>query len=175
VEAASLTLPFPARRTRRWLDGAASFAFVAALLSLALLAVGAVGGYRALIERSDSMAPVLRAGDLIVTRRAAAAETAVGDVVTFADPSRPGLLITHRVVARKVHRSRVAFVTRGDANTGVERWSIATDGSVGRLAWRVPKVGYAVSWLARPRVRVALVGVAGLILAAALLRRIWAT
>ncbi len=167
-------LPLPARPTRRWIHGAASAALIAALAVLASLALGIVGGYRALIERSDSMAPALRAGDLILTKATAPTDASVDDVITFTDPLRHGVLITHRVVEKRANGSSVTFVTRGDANTGVERWSIDAEGTVGQLAWRIPTLGYAISWLALPGIRLLLVTVAALILGGVALRRIWA-
>ena len=47
----------------------------------------------------------------------------VGDVVTFRDPEDPTRLSSHRVISMHVAPDGVAFVTKGDANTGVERWS----------------------------------------------------
>ncbi len=167
------TLPLPARRARRCIDGAASVAFVAALAVLASLALGLVGGYRALIERSDSMAPALRAGDVVVTKSGRARQASAGDIVSFAHPTREGILVTHRIVRTQEQGRRIAFVTRGDANTGVERWSIDANGTIGQLAWRIPKLGYAISWLALPAVRLLLVTAGALILGGALLRRIW--
>jgi signal peptidase len=162
-------------RARRRIDGAASALFVAALAALLAVVLGLVGGYRPLIVRSDSMSPALRTGDLIVTKRVAAADVALGDVVTFSDPTRHGELVTHRIALRRVDGSRAVFVTRGDANTGVERWSIAADGSVGELSGRIPKIGYAIAWLTVPGIRLLLVPVAALILGAVALRAIWSS
>jgi len=93
----------------------------AALGVLALaLAVALLVGLRPLVIRSDSMAPTLRAGDLLLVRTVPAAVVAVGDVVTFADSSRRGELVSHRVIAIEQRGAERAFVTRGDQNSGVE-------------------------------------------------------
>jgi hypothetical protein len=54
--------------------------------------------------------------------------TQPGQVVTFSDPSRAKKLITHRVRSVNVVDGTARFVTRGDANTGVERWSLSAAG-----------------------------------------------
>ena len=121
------------------------------------------------------MQPTLAAGDLVVTKRERASAARGGDIVTFADPSRRGDLVTHRVVEIRSRASRLAFVTRGDANTGVERWSIARDGFLGRHVARVPHAGYVVAWLGLPAVRLGFVAVASALLGGLALRRIWAS
>jgi signal peptidase I len=126
-----------------------------------------------LIERSDSMAPTLKAGDLLAVRRIDPAAARKGDVVTFKEPSRPGILLTHRVVSVQRSGDTFTFTTRGDANTGSETWSVKEDGTIGRLVLRVPGAGRAVNALGRPKARFVLLTVASVLLAFELLRRIW--
>ncbi len=149
-----------------------------ALCAFALLVLGGVAlakplGYRVLVDHSDSMAPAIRAGDVLVSQVVPPRKAKVGDVVSFHSPDA-GRLVTHRVVSRRLERGgRWSFVTRGDANTGVERWGVSTDGRIGRVAKRLPKAGYAVGWLGQPLGRFLLVTVGGIALAALLARRIW--
>jgi signal peptidase I len=118
----------------------------ACLLTLGLLYAA---GYRPLVVTSASMAPAVDTGDLVITRAVAPGTVAVGDVVSFHDRSREDRLVTHRVTAMHREGRRVALVTRGDVNSGVERWSSAADARIGRLALRIPRAGYAVTWLTR--------------------------
>jgi signal peptidase len=171
VEAVGLSLPI--RRTRRWLGHAASALFVALLVCLLAVATVTAVGYRVLIDRSDSMAPAIMAGDLIVTKTSRPGDVKRGDIVTFADSSRGGALVTHRVVRKREERNSVSFVTRGDANSGVERWTIASDGNVGKLSFRIPKVGFFIAWLTVPAVRFSFVSIGALLLGAFVVRRIW--
>jgi signal peptidase I len=168
-----VSLPLPRARARRWLDGAASVALFGVVGVLAALALGLVAGYRVLVVRSDSMHPAIATGDLILTKRLGASSARVGEVITFADPSRARKLVTHRVVRRRRSGRRIAFVTRGDANTGVERWSIAANGTVGRYVGRLPRAGYAVAWFGTPPARLLFGTAASLLLGAFALRRIW--
>jgi signal peptidase len=67
----------------------------------------------------------------------------------------------------------VAFVTRGDANTSTERWRVPADGSIGKVVYRIPKVGYALAWIDTPAARLALIALPALLLLCAALARIW--
>lgn len=130
-------------------------------------------GFRVLVEHSDSMAPAIRTGDLLVAKDIPPREARVGDVISFHSPGT-GRLLTHRVVSRRLQRDgRWTFVTRGDANSGTERWSVSTRGTMGQVVLRLPKAGYAVAWLSQPIWAVLLVGGGGLLLALMLARKIW--
>jgi signal peptidase I len=122
---------------------------VVAAACLVMLALLYGAGYRPLVVASASMAPAVDTGDLIITRAVAPGAVAVGDVVSFHDHSREGRLVTHRVMATHREGRRTALVTRGDVNSGVERWSAAADARVGTLALRIPRAGYAVTWVTR--------------------------
>ncbi|HEX2085161.1 MAG TPA: signal peptidase I [Solirubrobacteraceae bacterium] len=145
----------------------------AALVVLLAVALAKPFGYKVLVDHSDSMAPAIRTGDLLLTKVVPPRKAQVGDVVSFHSPGE-GRLLTHRVIDRELRPSgRWAFVTRGDANTGVERWVVEAGGRVGRVTARLPKAGYAVGWLGHPIGRFGLVAGGGLALAVLLARRIW--
>jgi hypothetical protein len=67
----------------------------------------------------------------------------------------------------------VSFVTRGDANTGVEEWAIDREGTVGVLTVRIPRLGRWLSFVSLPPVHVALLVGGAALLAIVLLRRVW--
>jgi signal peptidase len=156
-----------AKRTAGLVSGLAVLGAVAyALLFLA--------GYRPVVVYSGSMEPTLGVGSLALVERVPPTQVRVGDVLTFADPSQPGRLVTHRVV-ETVERPEggLAYRTKGDANVHPDPWAIALPEDAGRLAFDVPYVGYAL-WYAKTReARTALILVlAGLVLVV-LLRAIW--
>ncbi|MGQ0805172.1 MAG: signal peptidase I [Actinomycetota bacterium] len=162
-----------ARRLRRAADRVALGLLVAVALALVAVVVALLGGLRPFVVRSGSMAPAIDTGDVVVTRPVHPAQVDHGDIVTFRDPSRSETLVTHRVVHVRRDGDQYSFVTKGDANTGTEQWSVAAEGTVGARVLRIPKVGYLVTKLAEPGVRVALLAAALLIAAAEALRRIW--
>ena len=146
---------------------------VAAATLFAAASIGRAYGYHTLTVMSGSMQPRLHPGDVVVGRRISAAEARAGDVISFRDPSRSGRVITHRVLRVRLVGTHFKFVTRGDANTGVERWAIPVGGSVGRVSFRIEKLGYALSWLRTPMGRLGFLALPVLLLGGFALRRIW--
>jgi signal peptidase I len=168
---------FPLRYSglgRSFTDLALSGAMILLTIGLVGTAVFLLTGGKALIVRSGSMEPAIRTGDLVVTKTVHPTEVNEGDVITFSDPTRSGVLVTHRAQTIAEQGGRLAFVTKGDSNGGVEEWSIDKNGTVGRLMFTFPKVGYAVSWAAEPGARFGLLVAGGLLLTYSALRKIWA-
>jgi signal peptidase len=143
-------------------------------IGLAMAAGGPVPfGMRSFTVLSGSMEPVLSTGDVIVEKPVRASEVRVGDIVTFNDPEHRGRRITHRVRSVRIERSRARFVTKGDANDSVERWETGADGTLGRVTYRIPLIGYGIARLSGPGAKLFLVMVPALLLAALELVRIW--
>lgn len=143
--------------------------FAALLAATAPLAIGD----HSFTMRSGSMTPTLEVGDVVVTEPISPLAARVGQIVTFRDPEGSGKLFSHRVQSIRPDGEVVHFVTRGDANTATERWSVPADGTIGRVAYRVPKLGYALVWTATPPGRIALVAIPALLLCWTALLRIW--
>jgi signal peptidase I len=130
-------------------------------------------GIKSLTVLSGSMEPTIHVGDIVVVRQIAPLDARVGDVVTFRDPADRDKLITHRVRKMSVADGVVAFETKGDANTSVERWKIANDGTIGLVLYRVPKLGYALFYVHGALGRLLLVVVPALLLGGYEIWRIW--
>jgi signal peptidase len=160
-------------RALRVADRVSTAVCALALTLLAALLLATAAGYRPLVDHSDSMRPAIRAGDLLITRGTPASSIRRGTVVSFKDPALAGKLVTHRVIAIHSTAGRVDFLTKGDANSTPETWSVAPGASVGTLALRVPEIGRAIAWMADPLVRTTILTLAALLLSTALLRRIW--
>jgi signal peptidase len=160
-------------RTLRVADRASTVVCGLALALLAVLLLAATAGYSPLIDHSDSMRPAIRAGDVVITHDEPATSVHRGDIVSFNDPALRGKLVTHRVVGIHASGARIDFLTRGDANSTPESWSVARGASVGQLVFRVPGVGRALAWMADRWTRTIMLTVVALILSTALLRRIW--
>jgi signal peptidase I len=154
-------------RTLGW--AAAGLAVGIVLAVAAPLAVG----QRPYTVLTGSMEPAIGAGDVVVVKRIAPRDARVGDVVTFSDPNQPGRLITHRVRSSRRRGSHVDFVTKGDANNAPERWRVASDGEISRVAYRVPEVGRLARFAHTPPGLLLLVLGPLLLLAAQEIARIW--
>jgi signal peptidase I len=130
-------------------------------------------GLRDLTVLSGSMEPTIHTGDVVVERQISPLDVRLGDVVSFKDPEDPSILITHRVQSMVVHDDVVSIVTKGDANTGVERWSVSADGTLGKVEYHVWHFGYLLFWIRGRLGRIVLVVVPALLLGAYELVRIW--
>jgi signal peptidase len=130
-------------------------------------------GIKSLTVLSGSMEPTIHVGDIVVVRQISALDARVGDVVTFRDPAEPSKLITHRVRRIEVSGSSVSFDTKGDANTSIEQWKIATDGTIGLVMYRVPRLGYVLFYVHGALGRLLLVVVPALLLGGYEIWRIW--
>jgi signal peptidase I len=113
-----------------------------------VLAVGLPNAFHAksLTVMSGSMEPTIGTGDVVVARQTSPMDVRVGDIVTFRDPLNHDRLITHRVREMHVKGDDVVFTTRGDANTGEEHWAVPKTGTIGRVAYHVPRLGYFMVW-----------------------------
>jgi signal peptidase len=136
-------------------------------------AVPAVFGGRTFTVMSGSMEPNVSTGDLVMTASISPGEAKTGDVVTFTDPEQNDRLLTHRVASAIDRDGDYSFVTKGDANNTVERWTVPADGRIGRVLYRVPKAGYALAIGRTPAGRLALITIPALLLAAFALLAIW--
>lgn len=130
-------------------------------------------GDRSFTMRSGSMTPTIETGDVVITEPIAPLSARVGDIVTFRDPEGSGKLYSHRVQSIHVVGEDVHFVTRGDANTSTEHWSVPADGSLGKVVYRIPKVGYLLVWTGTVPARIALIVIPALLLCWSGLVRIW--
>jgi signal peptidase len=130
-------------------------------------------GDRSFTVMSGSMEPAISAGDVVVTQPIHPREARVGDVVTFRDPEGSGHMITHRVRDVDERAAGVAFTTKGDANNKTEHWTVARNGEIGRVAYRLPVLGYAFVWTRSPLGRILLIAFPLIALGAGALMRIW--
>ena len=122
------------------------------VLGFALVIVVAVAlpnafGLRDLTVLSGSMEPTFSTGDVVVERQISPLDARLGDIVSF--------------------------VTKGDANTGVEHWNVSADGTLGKVEYHVWRLGYLLSFIREPFGRIVLIVAPALLLGAYELVRIW--
>jgi signal peptidase I len=135
--------------------------------------VGPLLGYRALLIKSGSMTPTFGVGDLVIDSSVHPLSVQPGEVVSFEDPALDNQLVTHRVVSRHRVGDRVDFVTRGDANSVSEHWSVPVSGRLGRAVLSDPAIGRLISAVGSPLARVIAVVVATVSVASLGLGWIW--
>lgn len=118
-----------------------------AVLPFVLVAVPQLAGAsHSFVVLSDSMSPHLNAGDIVFVDGVDPSALDEGDVITFTDPALSDR-VTHRIV--DVHQSAdgLAFQTKGDANEESDAGLVAADNVVGRVAFHLPLLGHAVTFI----------------------------
>lgn len=148
---------------------------VLAVVVAVLLAAGPrLFHYHVFDVLSGSMTPKIPIGAAVVDRDVPATQLQVGDVITFQEPGRPGVYITHRVVAVEQNGAAIQVATKGDANGARDPWALpyAPTDTVFVVAFTVPAVGYVLGFLGMPLGRLLLVAAVA-VAALAFLADLW--
>jgi signal peptidase len=156
---------------------AAALLGLAACLALAAgVLVPALLGYQRYVITSGSMTGTYDRGSIVYAQEVPTGSLRVGDVITYRPP-RPFAhgLLTHRIVSiGRDGSGALAFRTKGDANLAPDPWRFTLDHPTqARAAFHVPYLGYALAALAIRQVRMLAIGLPALLVALALLARLW--
>jgi signal peptidase I len=131
----------------------------AAVLSLAGLALWKTEGMRFYSVQTASMSPWLQPGDLELTKKPR--QLNIGDIVSYASPRDPSLIISHRVYA--LEPAKGFIVTKGD-NLAYPDPPISYRSVTGRTIKAIPKAGYLFDFLHKPAGLIILVYVPALMI-----------
>lgn len=117
---------------------------------LAVATGGAVWWHRSSMHimsvESGSMAPAIRRGDAVLVSRQPVA-LKPGDIISFKSPLDQSVLITHRIVSISTQGN--TFVTKGDR---LAKPDPPFSGALvyGTVKYRLPYIGYVLSFLRTP-------------------------
>jgi signal peptidase len=128
------------------------FAFLIGLIYLSIVVYfGTLVPIGAVI--SNSMAPTIKRGDVVLVRSVPPSDLRVGDVVyvdiprsfqeTYSLP--PNAL--HRIVDIEYDNERIEFKTQGDNNSNVDPIDATAENVGGRVVAHIPKVGFFFLYL----------------------------
>jgi signal peptidase len=104
-------------------------------------------GYKPFIVLSGSMEPTIEAGDLIITKRIAPEKVAVGDVISFRVEN--DIVVSHRVTEVET-AGGLSFLTKGDANIGMDAVEVQPETIEGLYVWRGAGLGKLALFLQTP-------------------------
>lgn len=104
-------------------------------------------GYKPFIVLSGSMAPEIMLGDLIITKTVDPEEIAVGDIISFR--TRETIVVSHRVTEVRTEDG-LAFLTKGDANTGADLGAVRPEDVEGKYIFRIAGLGRLAMFLQTP-------------------------
>ncbi|HWH97379.1 MAG TPA: LamG-like jellyroll fold domain-containing protein [Pseudolysinimonas sp.] len=132
-------------------------------------AIPALWGWESTTVMSDSMAPSVRAGDIVVAMPVADPAASLGRVALVDDPDHPGRLRLHRLIGLNTDGT---LITRGDANTAADSTPIDPTGVHGLAVMRTPALGLPFVWAKEGRWELILgTAVVTMVLCAAAVRR----
>jgi signal peptidase I len=162
---------------RRLKQAASLLATVACLSMAAAVLAPALLGYERYVITSGSMAGTYDRGSLVYGKEVPTATLRVGDVVTYRPPHAVGGggLITHRIawIGHERDGTRV-FRTKGDANPIADPWRFTLEQPTqARAAFHIPYVGFVLAALGVRSLRMLLIGLPALLIALAILTRLW--
>lgn len=147
-----------------------SFACLVMAVSFSIYAAPHIG-WRVNGLRSGSMAPALNTGDMVVTAPVLPETLKVNDIVVFHTPNTMTNLICHRVLSI-MEAPELTFQTKGDANKNPDPFLVPATDLVGKLAFHIPLLGYAVQFLQTKSGLIIFLVFPGVILTAWCLRRL---
>ena len=103
-----------------------------------------IGGVLPLIVLTDSMAPDIMSGDIIICQQTDPETIVVGDDISFFDPAGNGTsIVTHRVIEIVEEDGQKFFRTKGTNNNTEDRVLVPMDKLVGKYTGiRIPGAGH---------------------------------
>ena len=131
----------------RAIAGAALAAAVA--VPVIALVVPRLTGGAALTVVSGSMEPTIPTGSLVFVRPVDPSDVGPGDVITIQPDGRRARYVTHRVV-EVLDTRPVSFITKGDANEGVDTEPVPADAVRAEFWFHLAGPGHYRDWIASP-------------------------
>ena len=146
---------------------------VFALLCASLLWTGLVwafGTSRPIeVVSGHSMLPTLRTGEIVLVRGVSPSQLRIGEIVSVHVPRSDQTTyhyppeIVHRIVGLSMHNGILTVQTKGD-NEPAEPFTVPATAIRGRMLVAIPDIGYGVLFLHSRPGRIALIGMAALLL-----------
>ncbi len=110
--------------------------------------VPGIKGYKPMMVLTDSMAPTIKSGDLIIIKEVDPTTLKEGDIITFFDPAGNGQsTVTHTIVSVHTENGKLQFKTQGDNNNTPDRLLVDADAVVGVYLFRLPMLASVVMFM----------------------------
>lgn len=181
--AATAASPAAAPAASRWAKAyraiaraAATAVMIGAVAAFLFLAVGPrLLGYQTSTMLTGSMAPLINAGDVVVSVPKPVSELKTGDIITYGIPVEDQRVETHRIIEIiQNDNGTIAIRTKGDDNNGADPWTATLqDGTAHVHAATIPYLGTAIRALREPVLLQSLMYGAPAVLVTMLLLSIW--
>jgi signal peptidase len=149
----------------------------AGLCLAATMLLPAAFGYQRYVITGGSMQGTYDRGSIVFDKPVPVSDLEVGDVITYTPPASTGVhgLITHRIISVTNHgEDGFSYRTKGDANRDADPWHFQLDQPTqAQVAFAIPYVGFGIAALSMLPVRMLIIGVPALLIAFALVMRLW--
>jgi signal peptidase len=149
----------------------------AGLCLAAAMLLPAAFGYQRYVITGGSMQGTYDRGSIVFDKPVPVADLEVGDAITYTPPADSGVhgLITHRIISINDHgKQGPSFKTKGDANPNADPYRFQLDQPTqARVAFSIPYLGFGIAALSMLPVRMLIIGVPALLIAIALIARLW--
>jgi len=149
----------------------------AGLCLAAAMLLPAAFGYGRYVITSGSMTGAYDRGSIVFDKPVPVSDLKVGDAITYSPPASSGVdgLLTHRIISIKSHgKDGLSYRTKGDANPSPDPWRFQLDQPTqAKVAFSIPYVGYGIAALSMLPIRMIIIGVPALLIAFALIARMW--
>jgi signal peptidase I len=149
----------------------------AGLCLAATMLLPAAFGYHRYVITGASMTGTYDRGSIVFDKPVPVSDLEVGDVITYSPPASTGVhgLITHRIISAKNDgKGGVSYRTKGDANADADPWRFQLDQPTqAKVAFAIPYLGYGIAALSVLPIRMLIIGLPALLIAFALIARLW--
>lgn len=127
--------------------------FVAIIISSRKNTVPSVFNISVLSLATESMEPTYKVGDLVVVKKVEASTLEKGDVISFysTDPAIFGYPNTHRIFEIDSSSGSPVFTTKGDNNPSYDEYTVEPQNIIGKVLFKIPALGKAISYLQRTK------------------------
>lgn len=116
------------------------------------------------IVPTGSMEPTIKTGSIVFVQPVNTESVHPGEIIAFRSPDNPRDTILHRVVTAKDEYGMKSYTTKGDNNTGPDKWTVDPSMIYGQLQFAVPYLGHPVSFIRTKEGYLLLVGGPSLII-----------
>ena len=149
----------------------------AGLCLAATMLLPAAFGYDRYVITSGSMTGTYDRGSIVFDKAVPVSDLEVGDAITYTPPASSGVdgLITHRIVSINNHgKDGFSYRTKGDANPQADPWRFQlSQPTQAKVAFSIPYLGYGIAGLSMLPIRMLIIGLPALLIAFALIARLW--
>ena len=104
-------------------------------------------GYKPFIVLSDSMLPMIRSGDLVLTKEVSVEQLKEGDVIAFREGNS---VVTHRIVNVAEEAGARRFTTKGDNNNANDPVLVRAEMVEGVYILGIPRLGNVALFMQTP-------------------------